>query len=173
MVTLNYRQEDNQSAAYKLKDGQLEERGLSAYEKYKRRPDEVEDVTFLNFLLHFNYTNYKRWPRARPRVISYFPRYKGDPSHPQYPKFCRVKLLLYHPWRDYKEVATYTNKFGAPNYVASYQACIASHRHPPDYFYNRTLDEACEAAADINKFDDDFVDNLELYQSFEMLHAHI
>ena len=51
---------------YKLKDGQLEERGLSAYKKYKRRPNKVEDVTFLNFLLHFNYTNYKRRLRARP-----------------------------------------------------------------------------------------------------------
>jgi hypothetical protein len=51
--------------------------------------------------------------------------------------------------------------------------CIASHRHLPDYFCNQTLEEACEAAADIDEFDDDFVDNLELYQSFEILHARI
>jgi hypothetical protein len=69
--------------------------------------------------------------------------------------------------------STYTNEFGPPDYVASYQACVASHRHPPDYFCNPTLKEACEAAADTDEFDDDFVDNLELYQSFEILHARI
>jgi hypothetical protein len=67
----------------------------------------------------------------------------------------------------------YTDEFGAPDYVASDQACVASHRHLPDYFYNRILEEACKAAADIDEFDDDFVDNLELYQSFEILHARI
>jgi len=84
-----------------------------------------------------------------------------------------VKLLLHHLWREYKEVVTYTDEFGAPNYVASYQACIASYQHLPDYFYNQTLEEACEAAADINEFNNDFVDNLKLYQFFEMLYAHI
>jgi ATP-dependent DNA helicase PIF1 len=97
---------------------------------------------------------------------------QGDPCHPQYPDFCRIKLL-HHPWREYEEVATYTDEFGAPDYIASYQACVATHRHLPDYFCNRILEEACEAAADIDEFDDDFVDNLELYQFFEILHARI
>jgi ATP-dependent DNA helicase PIF1 len=158
---------------YELKDGQLEECGLSAYKKYKHRLDEVEDITFLDFLLHFNHTNYKRRPRAKPRVISYFPCYKGDPCHLQYPHFCRIKLLLHHPWREYEEVATCTDEFGAPDYIASYQAYVASHQHLPDYFCIRTVEEACEAAADIDEFDDHFADNLELYQSFEILHAHI
>ena len=105
--------------------------------------------------------------------MSYFLHYKGDPSYLQYPEFCCVKLLLHYLWREYKEVATYTNEFRAPNYVASYQACVTSHQHLPNYFYNWTLEEACKAAADINEFDDDFVDNLELYQSFEALHARV
>ena len=66
VVTLDYYQEDDQSAIYKLKDRQLQGHGLSNYKKYKRRLDRVEDVTFLNFLLHFNYSTYKRQPRARP-----------------------------------------------------------------------------------------------------------
>jgi len=51
---------------YKLNDGQLRGCGLSNYKKYKRRLDGVEDVTFLNFLLYFNYSTYKRRLRARP-----------------------------------------------------------------------------------------------------------
>jgi len=66
VVTLDCRQEDDRSATYELKDGQLGGCGLSDYEKYKRRPDGVEDVTFFNFLLHFNYSTYKRRLRAKP-----------------------------------------------------------------------------------------------------------
>ena len=117
---MDYHQEDNRSAIYKLNNGQLRGYGLSDYKKYKRRLDGVEDVTFLNFLLYFNYSTYKRRPRARPQVILYFPRYNGDCFYPQYPKFCYIKLILYHPWREYKEVAIYTNRFRAPNYMASY-----------------------------------------------------
>ena len=57
--------------------------------------------------------------------------------------------------------------------MASYQACIASHQYPPNYFYNQALEEACEAPTDINEFDNDFIDNLELYQSFKMLYARV
>ena len=57
--------------------------------------------------------------------------------------------------------------------MASYQTYTVSYQHLPDHFYNWTLKEAYKTAADINEFDDDFIDNLELYQSFEILHAHI
>ena len=57
--------------------------------------------------------------------------------------------------------------------MASYQAYIISYQYPPDYFYNRTLEEAYKATTDINKFKDNFVDNLKLYQFFEILHARI
>src|SRR6266700_5638518 len=48
------------STIYKLKDGQLRGYRLSNYKKYKRCLDRVEDITFLDFLLHFNYFTYKR-----------------------------------------------------------------------------------------------------------------
>ena len=57
--------------------------------------------------------------------------------------------------------------------MASYQAYIAFYQHLPNYFYNQVLKEACEATANINEFNNDFIDNLELYQSFKMLHAYV
>ena len=47
--------------------------------------------------------------------------------------------------------------------MASYQAYIVSYWYPPNYFYNQILEEAYKAAANINEFNNDFVDNLELY----------
>ena len=57
--------------------------------------------------------------------------------------------------------------------MASYQAYINSYQHLPNYFYNWALEEAYKAAANINKFNNNFVNNLELYQSFKILYAHI
>ena len=70
-------------------------------------------------------------------------------------------------------MATYTNGFRAPDYIAFYQAYINSYQHPPDYFYNQKLEEGCETTNDINEFKGDFIDNLELYQSFKALHTRI
>ena len=57
--------------------------------------------------------------------------------------------------------------------MASYQAYINSYQHPPDYFCNQKLKEGHKTANNIDKFKGDFVDNLELYQSFKALHTRV
>ena len=57
--------------------------------------------------------------------------------------------------------------------MASYQACVNSYQHPPNYFYNRKLEEGRETADNIKEFKGDFVDDLELYQFFEALYTYI
>ena len=56
--------------------------------------------------------------------------------------------------------------------MASYQACVNSYQHPPNY-YNQKLEEAHETANNINKFKGDFTDDLKLYQSFKALYAYV
>ena len=70
-------------------------------------------------------------------------------------------------------MAIYINGFGALKYVVSYQAYINSYQYQPDYFCNWKLEEGCKTADNIDKFKGNFADNLELYQSFKALHAHI
>ena len=70
-------------------------------------------------------------------------------------------------------MATYTNGFRAPNYMASYQAYINSYQHPSNYFYNQKLEEGRETTNNINKFKGDFADDLELYQSFKALYTYV
>ena len=57
--------------------------------------------------------------------------------------------------------------------MASYQAYINSYQHLFNYFCNQKLKESCETANNINKFEGDFVDDLELYQSFKALYARV
>ena len=57
--------------------------------------------------------------------------------------------------------------------MASYQACVNSYQHLPNYFYNQKLEEGCETTNNINKFEGDFADDLELYQSFKALYTRV
>jgi hypothetical protein len=60
------------SSAYFLDRGEVTWR-CSLYKKYMERPEEFEDVSFLDYLLHYNHCKFKKQPRARPCVVSYFP----------------------------------------------------------------------------------------------------
>ena len=57
--------------------------------------------------------------------------------------------------------------------MVSYQAYVNSYQHPPDYFYNQKLEEGRKTTNNINKFKGNFVDDLELYQSFKALYARV
>ena len=57
--------------------------------------------------------------------------------------------------------------------MASYQAYVNSYQYQPNYFCNQKLEEGRETANNINKFEGDFVDDLELYQSFKALHTRV
>ena len=57
--------------------------------------------------------------------------------------------------------------------MASYQAYVNFYQYPPNYFYNWKLEEGRETTNNINKFKGDFVDDLELYQSFKALYARV
>ena len=163
VVALNCHQEAKQSVTYKFNKGQIKQSGRSLYKKYRLWPADAKDVTFLNFILHYNYNKYTRRPRARPRVISYFPYYKSDRSNPQYSDYCHIKLLLHHPWRECEDIATIVNQFGAPDYVATYKMCKQSHQHMPNYLYSKDLENAQEAVDDVDKFKDREMDDIELY----------
>ena len=169
IIALDCRQEAEQSVAYEFNKGQIKQSGHSLYKKYRLRPVDTEDVTFLDFILHYNYNKYTRRPRARPRVISYFLHYKSNRSNPQYSDYCYIKLLLHHPWRECENIATIINEFGAPDYIATYKTCEQSHQHIPNYLYNKDLEDAREALDDINEFKGCEIDDIELYQSFEAL----
>ena len=57
--------------------------------------------------------------------------------------------------------------------MASYQAYINSYQYLFNYFCNQKLEEGYKTTNNVNKFKGDFVDNLELYQSFKALYARI
>ncbi|RSL82465.1 hypothetical protein CEP52_016964, partial [Fusarium oligoseptatum] len=70
----------------------------NVYEKYCRRPESLEDLTYVSFLKYWNFhsrdpSKWKQWHpgnvNGRPRVLVYFPRYQADPEGQQWPEYCR------------------------------------------------------------------------------------
>jgi len=103
-------------------------------DKYKSQDIQIEDlrdVTLLDFIKNYNFTSYKRQPRALPQVINYFLQYSSDPSSEYYEDFCHVKMMLHHPFTDILDLAV--NIDGKTSFAAAYQVCKASHTHEPDY----------------------------------------
>ncbi|EAQ88882.1 hypothetical protein CHGG_05501 [Chaetomium globosum CBS 148.51] len=124
-------------------DGDIEE-SRTVYEKYLRRPDHMEDVSYFEFLQNWNFKarNPVRWAiwqaPALPRVLYYYPRYKPVRSHQQYSDFCRVKLLLSHPHRQTEDLSQVDGR-QFDNHASAYRYCLEHHDHPDDHY--GTVDE--------------------------------
>jgi ATP-dependent DNA helicase PIF1 len=116
-------------------DGQVNE-GRSPYDKYLKRPARMEKVSFFQFLKYWNFS--KKDPRtwaewnAKPRVLKYHPRYKGDRKAKEWPDFCRTKLMLNHPYRNLGDLYRVCDSDGNPSefdtFEAAYDHCVAVHR---------------------------------------------
>ena len=73
----------------------------------------------------------RRRPRALPRVLNLFPRYSRDPEGPEYEQYCRVKLMLHHPFSEPSELRM-LDEDGVFSYATAYRLCRAEHEHPRD-----------------------------------------
>jgi ATP-dependent DNA helicase PIF1 len=90
-------------------------------------------VTLLDWLREWNWLVWTVRPRAPPRVINYFPRYSGDPKSLEYDDYCRVKLMLHHPFERLTDLLSLDGSdYGS--YVDAFQACRQLHTHPDDFY---------------------------------------
>ncbi|KAL9120832.1 MAG: hypothetical protein Q9187_002611 [Circinaria calcarea] len=63
-----------------------------------RNIQEWPRLTLWDILRHFDFAKMKRRPRAAPRIINIFPLYDSNSTGEQYEDYCRVKLMLHHPF---------------------------------------------------------------------------
>lgn len=113
--------------------------GLSSLEKYKRRKEELEHTTYLQFLLRYNFQSAANTHELREgtknRVLNYFPEYKRE--HPdQEEHYCRVKLMLHRPFREIEGLKLVEAVNGQPweTFKDAYASCQLTHVHEPDYY---------------------------------------
>jgi hypothetical protein len=97
-------------------------KGKSVLQKYKERYAAHDGVTFLQFLREFNHRPpYSLRPRAKPRIINYFPRYKLDDVN----NYCRSKLMMHRPFRQVKDLLIVEGEdFGEDDWLGAWEAWI-------------------------------------------------
>jgi ATP-dependent DNA helicase PIF1 len=82
---------------------------------------------------------WKLRPRAKPRVINYFPRYKNNPRVKEYSDYCRVKLMLHHLFINWDDLLSVDGQV-YDSYVDAFHTCEQQHVHPEDFYTD--LDES-------------------------------
>jgi ATP-dependent DNA helicase PIF1 len=106
-------------------DGNEQLSDKTILDKYKERPALFEAATLFNFLSDFEHGARKVCrprPNASSRAIVYQPQYSHLPSHKDYEDFCRVKIAIHHPWRQYPELPWK----GHPTWALALASCIVS-----------------------------------------------
>ncbi|EFY94197.1 ATP-dependent DNA helicase PIF1 [Metarhizium robertsii ARSEF 23] len=116
------------------------------------------DLSLFDCLRHWDWLTWKVRPRASPRVINYYPRYLNDPESPDYSDYCRVRLMLHHPFVDWDDLLMVDGRvYGS--YIDVFRACLRSHTRPcrrshahPEDFYT---DPDPESGASDTESDED------------------
>jgi ATP-dependent DNA helicase PIF1 len=131
-INVDTRLEKDQPYMYRIAEGETR-RGMSLVEHYKKRPEELEDITYLQFLRRHQHRHpYKTRTRAKDRVLNFFPRYQPDDVE----NYGRVKLMLHHSFRDVADLlyipAIHDEE--CSSYMEAYEYCNARCNHEHDGF---------------------------------------
>jgi hypothetical protein len=94
----------------------------------------LDNVSLLEWLRHYNFKTGAKRPRAKPRCINYYPRYSKSPQAADYVEYCRIKILLHHPFYDMPELQT-LKVDGQPvgSWEEAYRRCHDNHQHEDDF----------------------------------------
>jgi hypothetical protein len=145
LVSLDCRPEDVQRDLIVLESGEVTAQ-RSALQRYRGRLADTEngnralpDLSLFDCLQFWDWMTWKLRPRASPQVINYFPRYSNDSGAPTYSDYCRVKLMLHHPFVDWTDLLLVDGQT-YESYIDAFQACVQSHTHPPDFYTDPEAD---------------------------------
>ena len=141
-VSLGLRPNDEQTEIVEVEDGEIFTKGLSWLDKYKIRNTytphtnnerSVDELILFEFAREWVIENHiiRKRPRAKERILQIFPRYDSSPAGPSYEDYCRVKLMLHHPFLEPNDLQM-TNEDGDCSYALAYRVCQNEHNHPKD-----------------------------------------
>jgi ATP-dependent DNA helicase PIF1 len=90
-------------------------------------------LSLFDCLRNWDWLTWRVRPQAVARVINYFPRYPKDPKSAAYSDYCRVKLMLHHPFVDWADLLLVDGQaYGS--YIDAFRACSLLHSHPEDFY---------------------------------------
>jgi ATP-dependent DNA helicase PIF1 len=138
LVSLDCRPQKEQQELIILESGSVTA-GRSVLQRYYDRLTDAPGSTALLTLSLYEWLRTWDWgqwrprPRAQPRVINYYPRYPSDPTGSSYTDYCRVKLMLHHPFVVWEDLLTVDGiEYGS--FTDAFYICHTSHTHPLDFY---------------------------------------
>jgi ATP-dependent DNA helicase PIF1 len=148
-VILNCYPEDAHKVHYRMdqQSGDLKECG-NAFKRYKGRilyprgGIHLKDVTLLEWLQDYDDKHYRRRKLNRTtgksRVLSYFPTYISVPGHDNYENYCRVQMMLNHPFTEVEDLLAVEETDGmvVDTFAEAYDLCLQYHGQHPDNYYD-------------------------------------
>jgi hypothetical protein len=156
LVSLDCRPEDVQRDLIVLESGEVTAQ-RSTLRRYRDRLADTGNgnaallsLSLFDYLQHWDWMTWRVRPRASPRVINYYPRYSNDQGSPGYSDYCRVKLMLHHPFVDWPDLLSVDGQV-YQSFVDAFRACVRLHTHPQDFY----TDPAAESDDSEDDSDDD------------------
>jgi ATP-dependent DNA helicase PIF1 len=131
VVTLDCRPNQDSQAIQFNEDGEVVLKGSSKLQKYLNRPEELEGLTFFVYLTRYDWKKCTERPKAKPRLINYFPRYDIEKTPEDY---ARVKMMLHHPFRGEVNNLLSTPTQEYMDWTSAYRHCCDAHGSTHLYF---------------------------------------
>ncbi len=138
VVSLDCRPQKEQQDLIILESGSVTA-GRSVLQRYCDRLADapgsraLPTLSLYEWLRTWDWAQWRPRPRAQPRVINYYPRYPSDPTTPLYTDYCRVKLMLHHPFVVPEDLLTVDGiRYGS--FTDAFEVCCTSHNHPLDFY---------------------------------------
>jgi ATP-dependent DNA helicase PIF1 len=161
-VSLNCRPDKDQSQAISIEDGEASI-SRSPCRKYRDRLTDtkgglhLQDVSLFQWLREYNFEGKCKWkPRSKAlqRVINYYPKYSSLPNSSDYEDYCRVRLMLHHPFVNPDELLV-VDGVRFDTFSDAFRSCQESHSHPPDFYEDPVDPDAVDDDIDTNSEYDD------------------
>jgi ATP-dependent DNA helicase PIF1 len=111
-------------------------------------PIALDNVTLFDWIQLWDWGKWKLQPRARPRVINYYPCYSNNTEGPAYGDYCRVKLMLYYLFQGWDDLLTVDNQ-AYRLYIDAFKACKCSYTYPEDFYTDLEADTDDESNKDL------------------------
>lgn len=149
LVSLDCRPQKEQEDLIVLESGGVTA-GRSVLQKYCDRLTDAPGSTVLptlslyEWLRTWDWAQWKPRPRAQPRVINYYPRYSNDPTDYSFEDYCRVKLMLHHPFVIMDDLLTINGSLYG-SFTDAFDICRVSHNHPSDFYTDPPRDNDDES----------------------------
>jgi ATP-dependent DNA helicase PIF1 len=144
VVTLDCRPEEVQNDMITVGDEAVTTRRSPLRRYQDRLTDQVNpaltQLTLFDWLRAWEWTTWTVRPRAPLRVINYFPRYSADPVSHEYDNYCRVRLMLHHPFERFTDLLSFDGS-DYVSYIDAFRACRQLHTHPDDFYTDPVTDD--------------------------------